>query len=98
MLSLSVYFISIAYFFLLIEIGPTLNLSLINLSRLIVQVRQDKVRGRFTAVIDNLQMTANFLIQPSFIKGPYIYDVHTEEGSGDLNICHIFDDSIVFKQ
>ena len=74
MLSLSVYFISIAYFFLLIEIGPTLNLSLINLSRLIVQVRQDKVRGRFTAVIDNLQMTAKFLIQPSFIKGPYIYD------------------------
>ena len=43
-------------------------------------------------------MTANFLIQPSFIKGPYIYDVHTEGGSGDLDICHIFDNSIVFKQ
>ena len=98
MLSLSVYFLSIAYFFLLTEISLTLNLSLINLSRFIVQVTQDKVRKRFIAVIDDLQMTANFLIQPSFIKGPYIYDVHTEEGSGDLNICHIFDDSIVFKQ
>ena len=72
MLSLSVYFLSIAYFFLLTEISLTLNLSLINLSRFIVQVTQDKVRKRFIAVIDDLQMTANFLIQPSFIKGPYI--------------------------
>lgn len=72
MLSLSVYFLPIAYFFLLTEISLTLNLSLINLSRFIVQVTQDKVRKRFIAVIDDLQMTANFLIQPSFIKGPYI--------------------------
>ena len=31
-------------------------------------------------------------------QGPYIYDVHTEGGWGSLEICHVFADSIVFKQ
>ena len=31
-------------------------------------------------------------------KGPYIYDVHTDGGWGSLEICHVFADSIVFKQ
>ena len=31
-------------------------------------------------------------------KGPYIYEVHTEGGWGSLEICHMFADSIVFKQ
>ena len=30
--------------------------------------------------------------------GSYIYDVHTEGGWGSLDICHVFADSIVFKQ
>ena len=30
--------------------------------------------------------------------GAYIYDVHTEWGWGSLEICHVFADSIVFKQ
>ena len=36
--------------------------------------------------------------QPLGIMGPYIYDVHTEVGWGSLEICHVFADSIVFKQ
>ena len=31
-------------------------------------------------------------------RGPYIYDVHTEGGWGSLKLCHVFVDSIVFKQ
>ena len=30
-------------------------------------------------------------------EGPYI-DVHMEGGWGSLEICHVFEDSIVFKQ
>ena len=30
--------------------------------------------------------------------GPYIYDVHSEGGRGSLGICHVFADSIAFKQ
>ena len=31
-------------------------------------------------------------------QGPYIYDTHTEGVWGSLEICHVFADSIVFKQ
>ena len=34
----------------------------------------------------------------NFVMGPYIYDVYTEGGWGSLVICHVFSDSIVFKQ
>ena len=30
--------------------------------------------------------------------GPNIYDVHMDEGWRSLEICHVFADSIVFKQ
>ena len=30
--------------------------------------------------------------------GSYIYDVHTEGEWGSLEICHVFADSLVFKQ
>ena len=31
-------------------------------------------------------------------KGPNIYDVHMDMGWGGLEICHVFTDSIFFKQ
>ena len=30
--------------------------------------------------------------------GPYIYDVRAEVGMEVVEICHVFEDSIVFKQ
>ena len=41
---------------------------------------------------------AKFLRTPFLQKGPYNYHVHTEGGWGSLEICHVFADSIVFKQ
>ena len=39
-----------------------------------------------------------YLLEVRSKKGPYIYDVHTAGGWGSLEICHLFADSIVFKQ
>ena len=39
-----------------------------------------------------------FHLSQQINKGPYIYDVHTEGGEGVLEVCHMFVDSIVFKQ
>ena len=33
-----------------------------------------------------------------FWNHTYICDVHTKQGCGGLEICHVFADSIVFKQ
>ena len=38
------------------------------------------------------------ITEPPSFKGPCIYDVHTEGGWEGLEICHVFADSIVFKQ
>ena len=38
-------------------------------------------------------------ISRSWVKRPYIYDIHTEEGWwGVLQICDLFTNSIIFKQ
>ena len=39
-------------------------------------------------------------LTPFFLSalGPYIYDVHTKGGCWSLEICHVFANSIVFKQ
>ena len=34
----------------------------------------------------------------AYLKGPYIYDVHTEGGWGSLEICHAFANSCSFFQ
>ena len=43
---------------------------------------------------DNYSKTSRILWQ----QGPYIYDFHTKESWGSLEICHVFADSINFKQ
>ena len=46
---------------------------------------------------ETYQLLDLFVLRKTF-KGPYIYEIHTEEGWGSLEICYVFADSIVFKQ
>ena len=56
---------------------------------------QQKEIKDLTSEVSNL---SNHLFLILFNEGPNIYDVHTERGWGGLEICHMFTDSIVFKQ
>ena len=48
-----------------------------------------------TSEVSNLSNHLSLIISN---EGPNIYDVNTDRGCGGLEICHMFTDSIVFKQ
>ena len=56
---------------------------------------QQKEIKDLTSEVSNL---SNHLFLILSYDGPNIYGVHMEMGWGGLEICHVFADSIVFKQ
>ena len=56
----------------------------------VIQTTRSKCRYCYNAGIENKTYMQ--------CKGPYIYDVHMEGGWESLEICHVFAESIVFRQ
>ena len=53
--------------------------------------------AKYLIYLINSKTRCDWQAWKALYKGPYIYDVHME-GAGDLEICHVFADSTVFRQ